>query len=78
MNTMTNSKPKSIDIYPWLMDSTPKEGPIKASSTIRVGAGNLPAFNTLAKSLASSTVKLPEIEERPPAISPLITGAEYT
>ena len=60
------------------MDSAPKDGPINASSTIRVGAGNLPAFNTFAKSFASSTVKLPEIEERPPGISPLITGAEYT
>ena len=60
------------------MASFPKDGPMNASSTIRVGAGNLPAFNTLAKSFASSTVKLPEIEERPPGISPLITGAEYT
>ena len=78
MNTITNTKPNNIDIYPWLIASAPNDGPTNASSTIRVGAGNLPAFNTLAKSFASSTVKLPEIEERPPGISPLITGAEYT
>ena len=74
----TKRSPNNIDIYPCSIDSFPNDGPMNASSTIRVGAGNLPAFNTFAKSFASSTVKLPEIEERPPAISPLITGAEYT
>ena len=51
------------------MASFPNDGPTIASSTILAGAGNLPAFNTLAKSFVSLTVKLPEIVETPPPIS---------
>jgi len=47
-----------------------------ASSTMRVGAGSLPAFNILAKSFASSIVKLPDIEELPLGISLLTEGQE--
>jgi len=44
---------------------------------ISAEAGSLPALNTLAKSMASFNVKLPEISEFPPAIGPLVTpGAE--
>jgi hypothetical protein len=59
---------------PALIDSLPSEGPTMASSTILAGAGNLPASSLLARSFASSTVKLPVIEERPPAISPCTVG----
>ena len=42
-------------------------------------AGNFPALNTFAKSVASFKVKFPVISERPPDIAPLQTpGAEYT
>ena len=46
------------------------------SSTILTGAGKDPALRILARSLASSMVKLPVIWELPPEISVLTTGAE--
>ena len=69
MNNNTTIKPKILDIKPLLMASLPSDGPTIASSTILAGAGSLPAFNTLAKSFVSLTVKLPEIVETPPPIS---------
>jgi hypothetical protein len=41
---------------PLLMASAPKVGPTTASSTILVGAGNLPLFKIFAKSPAYSLV----------------------
>ena len=61
---------------PWLILSAPNVGPTTASSAIRVGAGNLPAFNMFAKSPASSLVKLPLIDERPFGISFCTFGDE--
>ena len=61
------------------MASLPKEGPTISDWIISAEAGNLPALNTFAKSMASFSVKLPAISERPPAIAPVDTpGAEYT
>ena len=56
------------------MASAPKEGPTTASSTIRAGAGSLPAFKIFAKSFASLISKLPVMLELPPAISPCTFG----
>ena len=68
---MNESKPASIAFWP-------NDGPTKASSTILTGAGNLPAPSIFAKSFASSTVKLPEIEDEPFGISSRTVGKEYT
>ena len=54
---------------PLLIDSSPRDGPTTASSTILAGAGNLPAFKIFAINLASSIVKSPEILDTPPEIS---------
>jgi hypothetical protein len=43
----------------------PKDGPTLASWIISVLAGSLPTSSMLAKSIASSTVKLPVMEEDP-------------
>ena len=46
---------------------------------ISAEAGNLPALNTLARSMASVNLKDPEICELPPEMGPVLTpGAEYT
>ena len=58
--------------------SAPNVGPTITSSTICAFAGRVPDFKTLAKSVASCKVKLPEIDERPPVIFPSTIGAEYT
>ena len=41
--------------------SCPNDGPTMASSIMRAGAGSLPDFKMLAKSLASLIVKFPVI-----------------
>ena len=64
------------DIKPPLTDSLPKVGPTTCSCTIFAGAGSLPVFNIFERSCASSTVKLPVMLERPPAIRSLGAGAE--
>ena len=62
----------------WIAFS-PKDGPTTSDWIISAAAGNLPALNTLAKSLVSVTSKFPEISDLPPAIGPEETpGAEYT
>ena len=61
------------------MASCPNDGPTTSLCIISALAGNLPARNTLAKSVASFKVNCPEISEFPPAIGPLVMpGAEYT
>ncbi len=57
------------ELKPELIASCPSEGPTTASSTILAGAGIFPTFRIFARSLASSKVKLPVIEERPLGIS---------
>ena len=42
------------------------------------GAGSAPARSRMARSLADSTVKLPEIWPDPPRIGSRMTGAEIT
>jgi hypothetical protein len=61
INTKITNKASSVDIKPASIASAPKVGPTTLSSTIRAGAGNLPALNTAAKVSASSTVKFPVI-----------------
>ena len=60
------------------MDSAPSEGPTTCSWTIVAGAGSLPDFSTLVRSVASSMLKFPVIEDEPPVISPWTLGYEYT
>ena len=62
------------EMRPALMDSDPSEGPTTCSWMIFAGAGSLPEFNTLARSVASSTPKCPEISELPPVISEFTLG----
>ena len=59
-------------------ESAPSEGPTERSSTIVSLAGNAPDRSLMARSLADSTVKLPEIWPEPPRISERITGADST
>ncbi len=63
---------------PFLTASLPNVGPTVSSAIIFAGAGSFPAFNTLDKSVASYTLKFPEITEFPFGISPLTLGAENT
>jgi hypothetical protein len=58
------------------MESAPNEGPMVRFSSMRTGAGKAPARSTMAKSLASSIVKLPVICAWPPAMRSRMTGAE--
>ena len=66
------------EIIPDWMDLAPSEGPTTCSWMIFAGAGSLPDLRTLVRSVASSTVKLPEICELPPVISVCTVGYEYT
>ena len=54
---------------PELIESLPKEGPTDLSSKIVRGAGSAPALNNIAKSLAVSKVKFPEICPLPPVLA---------
>ena len=72
MSATTNEK------IPALIDSCPNDGPTISSCTMCAGAGILPDFNTFAKSLDCSGLKLPVMIELPPVISVLTFGAEYT
>ena len=65
-------------ILPAAIESAPNPGPTERSSTIFRGAGNAPARNKTAKSVASCEVKLPVIIPEPPVIAELITGAVIT
>src|SRR5688572_2053096 len=78
MKTTTSANPQTTENKPWFLATSPNVGPMISSSTIFVGAGKEPALRTLARSLASSGVKFPEICELPFGISPLTDGAEYT
>ena len=68
---MNEMKPCSIAV-------APSDGPITLFDTTSTFADILPDFNTLARSLASSGVKLPVICELPPSMRVLTRGAEYT
>src|SRR5690606_40868937 len=78
MNNITTTTAIIDELRPASIAACPNEGPTIASSTILAVVGRRPDFNTLAKSLVSSIVKLPEIDELPPAISDCTVGAEYT
>ncbi len=67
--TMNDMKPSSIAFWP-------SDGPITVSEMMSTLAAILPLLSTLARSLASSVVKLPVIDERPPSITLLTRGAE--
>ena len=54
------------------------KGAMAFSCIIESFTGRLPAFKRFTKSSVSSTVKLPDIEDVPPLISPCIVGNEYT
>ena len=64
------------DFNPESIASCPRDGPTIASSIILAGAGNLPDFKILDKSLASLILKLPEIWDLPPEISDWTVGKE--
>ena len=62
---------------PLSIASWPREGPTTSDWIIVAEAGNFPALNTLAKSIASFRSKSPVISDLPPLIAPLVTpGAE--
>ena len=58
--------------------SWPKSGPTVLSSIIAIGAGRAPDLKTIARLLASSTLKPPDIWPLPVVIASLITGALTT
>jgi hypothetical protein len=61
---------------PPLIASLPRVGPTTCSCTIFAGAGSLPDFKILARSCASSVVKLPLMLELPASIFDITFGAE--
>ena len=63
---------------PFCILSLPKSGPTVLSSMILIGAGNAPDLSKIDKSLASWTVKFPDICPLPVVIASLITGALTT
>ena len=75
---MRSTKATPKEMRPCWMDCAPSVGPTTSSCTMRAGAGIRPDFSVFARSLVSSMVKLPDICELPPEISPLTRGAEYT
>ena len=64
-------------MIPPLTAALPRVGPTICSATIFAGALVLPDFKILARSCASSVVKLPEISELPPSIGPFTLGADF-
>ena len=79
MNKRTAMEPMIKDLAPAFIESSPSEGPMVLSSTIFRGAGNAPAFNTIASAFASSTVEFPiSISDLPLGILSLTTGADWT
>ena len=65
-------------MIPDWIEAFPRVGPTTFSCSMTMLVSILPELSTLARSVASSMVKFPEIEEFPPVISPLTFGAEYT
>ena len=57
------------EIIPALMDLAPREGPTTCSWMMVAGAGSLPDLRTFTRSVASSGVKWPVIEELPPVMA---------
>ncbi len=64
------------DQRPSWMACSPSDGPITVSEMMSTLAAILPLLSTLARSFASSVVKLPVICERPPSITELTLGEE--
>ena len=56
INTIESAIKK--ELIPFSIDSFPREGPIISDWIISADAGNLPALNTFAKSIASFNEKL--------------------
>jgi hypothetical protein len=65
---MTSEKPKRMDMSPFLMESEPRVGLTVHFCRILTEAGREPALRTMARSVASSGVKVPVISALPPAI----------
>ena len=63
---------------PLRIESAPSEGPTVRSSRTCTGAWSAPVRSTIARSLASSKVKPPEIWAWPEGMRSRITGAEWT
>ena len=61
MNNTTEIKPSIKAKNPLEIAASPNDAPTTSLATILAGAGNLPAFNTFAKSCASRMSKFPEI-----------------
>ena len=78
MKRATTTMLMTAAVRPISTESRPRDGPTVRSSMISTLAGRAPARRTMARSLASSLVRLPVMMERPLAILVWITGAEYT
>ena len=78
INTITKMKPIIKAFFPASTESNPKLGPTVLSSKTLIGAGNEPALNKTAKSLAALAEKFPLIFPCPPVIGSLICGALTT
>ena len=78
MKTITIAAPTYDEILPLAIESAPRPGPTVRSSMMVSGAGSAPARSRMERSLALSTVKLPEICPEPPRIGSRMTGAEIT
>src|SRR5262249_26161001 len=78
MNAITMAAPTYDDVLPLAIESWPRPGPTVRSSMMVSGAGNAPALSRMARSLALSTVKLPDICPEPPRMGSRMTGADIT
>src|SRR5580698_2848400 len=75
MNTTTRMAPAMEACTPARIESAPRPGPTTRCSITVSFAGSAPARSRIARLLADSTVKLPEIWPEPPVIGSRITGA---
>src|SRR6266481_2494377 len=75
MKTKTISAEAAMAMRPWRIESAPSDGPTVRSSSTVTGAGSAPARSTMARSRASSIVKVPVMTARPPGMRVLHAGA---
>ena len=78
MNSISAPRPTSIAMAPFSIESAPSSALIENSSITVRSTGSAPERSEIARALAVSTVKLPEICATPPSIGWRMLGAEIT
>ena len=78
MKSTTTAVPTQAAPRPVRIESFPRDGPTVRSSATVIGAGRAPTCSTIARSPASSALKLPVMRASPPGIRSRIDGADMT